>query len=172
MLVRTNTEGLELLEQNFAAPVATLASPFDLPRCLADGIILCKLLETTLPKTRSSTTTSAGACAGAGAGVRSEDGETEQEEKYRIYGETGRPMEPPSPGFDGPTTATTPAKLSARATLAYLRAKKNVEMFVSRVDKRGVLRINAAELIADILNAVPSRELTTVVTSLILGKGQ
>jgi hypothetical protein len=31
------------------------------------------------------------------------------------------------------------------------------------------MRVNAAQLSADILNAAPSRELTTVITSLILG---
>ena len=156
---------LEQLEAAFGAPVATLASPFDLPRCLADGIILCKLLELT-EDGRASASASAGAGAGAGggghAGVRDGD-DVGSDGKWRIYRETGNSPTKPPRGLVGDTAAAR----DKLANLSYLRAKKNVANFVTRVEQRNVMRFNPEKVAFAILNAQPNPEVSALICVLI-----
>lgn len=138
---------LKQLETAFNAPVATLASPFDLPRCLADGVILCKLLELT----------------GARDDAEGSDDDVDSDGRWRIYRESGNSPTKPPRGISG-ESAVARDKL---ANLSYLRAKKNVVNFVTRATRRNVMRFDAERLSFAVLNAQPSPELSALVSVLI-----
>ena len=138
---------LKQLESAFNAPVATLASPFDLPRCLADGVILCKLLELT----------------GARDDAEGSDDDVDSDGRWRIYRESGNSPTKPPRGISG-ESAVARDKL---ANLSYLRAKKNVVNFVTRATRRNVMRFDAERLSFAVLNAQPSPELSALVSVLI-----
>eukprot|EP00039_Didymoeca_costata_P033286 m.41658 g.41658 ORF g.41658 m.41658 type:complete len:1169 (+) comp9796_c0_seq1:230-3736(+) len=124
-------ECLQSIESFLGAPVATLSGPFDLPRCLADGIILCSLLKKlgfSLPK---------------------------------VHGYTD------GVSFNLDNSGGKAASLSS--TVALLRAKHNVGVFLEQLQRERMLpsAVDKNSLQNDIIQAVPSAILSKTVCSLI-----